>query len=627
VLTGGPAPRVPHATLIDALAAVSGRASAVLLDGQEQEHALRWELVYTRARRLAAALAREGVRAGDRVILVLPTGVDFLDAFFGTLVLGAVPVPLYPPVRLGRLEEYHAATARMISAVGGRIVLTDARVSRLLGVALERARPPLGLRQVAELLAEVGTEELEPAGRAEDLALIQFSSGSTVDPKPVMLTHTNVLSQCAMVSALIPEPGNPDAAGVSWLPLYHDMGLIGGLLTAVYHGGNIVLVPPEQFLARPGRVAARAEPPPRHHLAGPQLRLRRGRAARDRRRAGGRRSVGVALRAVRRRAGVARRDAPLRRALRALRLRRARADAGVRALRGGARRSPSPVPGREAHRSRSTPTRSPPGRVRPGTASIASVGARRCPAPRWRCATPTTAPRRWRGGPRPGRAHPSMMQGYFGQAEATARALRRRLARHRRPRLRRRRRALTLRPRRTWSSCAAPTTRRRSSRTPSRHVEGLRPGCAVALGYAPADTDGEQLLVLAEAEAALRGARMRRAAEAVPAAPGCGPTRSSCSRPGTLPRTSSGKLRRSRGAAALPRRHAERAREGPADAGPRARRGARCAQAAARLRALAPDDVMWDVAVVGAGPAGLAVAHGGRRCAGSRPWCSSVTRR
>src|SRR5207253_1907214 len=89
---------------------------------------------------------------GERVAMVLPTGPDFMDAFFGTLLAGAVPVPLYPPVRLGRMDEYVRSTARMLELTHSRIVLSDRRVRLLLGGAVERARPPLGCPTVAELM-------------------------------------------------------------------------------------------------------------------------------------------------------------------------------------------------------------------------------------------------------------------------------------------------------------------------------------------------------------------------------------------------------------------------------------------------------------------------------------------
>ncbi|HEY2028378.1 MAG TPA: AMP-binding protein, partial [Myxococcales bacterium] len=156
----------------------------------------------------------------------------------------AVPVPLYPPVRLGRLDEFHDRTARMLSLSGARIVLSDARISRLLGVALSRAKPPLGLHKLP-LLAEPVFEQ----GAPDELALIQFSSGTTVDPKPVALTHSNVLHNVAAIEHFIPQ--GDAQGGVSWLPLYHDMGLIGCLLLAVHRPGRLALLGPETFLGKP----------------------------------------------------------------------------------------------------------------------------------------------------------------------------------------------------------------------------------------------------------------------------------------------------------------------------------------------------------------------------------------
>ena len=94
--------------------AASSAHGLVFVDAYEQERAMPWSEVRERARRLAGALAERGVRPGDRVAMVLPTGTDFMDAFFGTLLAGAVPVPLYPPVRLGRMAEYVRGTARML---------------------------------------------------------------------------------------------------------------------------------------------------------------------------------------------------------------------------------------------------------------------------------------------------------------------------------------------------------------------------------------------------------------------------------------------------------------------------------------------------------------------------------
>ena len=249
-MKGPPLPPVKYGTVTEALAAAARSSlGLVFVDAAERETRVSWAEVYARARRTAAGLQRLGVAPGERLALLLPTSPGFMDAFFGTLLAGAVPVPLYPPVRLGRLAEYHRTTARMLEVSGAAGVLSDGKVRLLLGESVAAARPRLGCLTVEEVSRERGDVAL-PA-TPEALALIQFSSGSTVDPKPVALRHAHLMAQLAALEAELPPPTDRRVVGVSWLPLYHDMGLIGCLLSAVYYPGDMVLIPPEVFLARP----------------------------------------------------------------------------------------------------------------------------------------------------------------------------------------------------------------------------------------------------------------------------------------------------------------------------------------------------------------------------------------
>ncbi|HUM00200.1 MAG TPA: AMP-binding protein, partial [Mycobacterium sp.] len=174
---------------------------------------------------------------------------EFVECLFGVLCAGAIPVPLYPPVRLGRLDEYHAKTAAMLRSVSATIVITDDRIRRFLGPAVAQAAPRLGCVTAAAL---DGFNSVAIGSAPEDVALIQFSSGTTSDPKPVALTHTNLLANLASIARYLTEDGGPHQVGVTWLPLYHDMGLIGNLLSAFYMASPLVLLPPELFVARPG---------------------------------------------------------------------------------------------------------------------------------------------------------------------------------------------------------------------------------------------------------------------------------------------------------------------------------------------------------------------------------------
>jgi acyl-CoA synthetase (AMP-forming)/AMP-acid ligase II len=248
ILRGPPRPPVRHATLVRALAAAARHPSGVtFVDLQERETFMPWAEVRARAERAAANLVHLGVREGDRVAVVLRTEPAFLDALFGAWLAGAVPVPLYPPVRLGRMDEYLEATGRMIAVSGARLVVSAGGARRLLGAAVERGGPDLGCVDADALRELPARIARDPAPEA--LGLVQFSSGSTVDPKPVALTHAAL---GAMIDALLAVTA-PDARDVlvSWLPLYHDMGLIGGLLAAMSYPGPLVLIPPEHFLARP----------------------------------------------------------------------------------------------------------------------------------------------------------------------------------------------------------------------------------------------------------------------------------------------------------------------------------------------------------------------------------------
>jgi acyl-CoA synthetase (AMP-forming)/AMP-acid ligase II len=224
------------------------KAGLRLLDRQERARWYPWSEIQRRARRVAGGLRDSGVAGGECVALVYPTCVEFFDAFFGVLMAGAVPVPLYPPVRLGRLTEYDDRTAAMLRAVEARMVLADRRVRRLLGPAIEAATPDLGCQALEDLS---GSETQTVVVNEGDLALVQFSSGTTVDPKPVALSHRAIVAQTVLLNAFWPDSDGVVHSGASWLPLYHDMGLIGCIFPALERPGVITLLPPELFVARP----------------------------------------------------------------------------------------------------------------------------------------------------------------------------------------------------------------------------------------------------------------------------------------------------------------------------------------------------------------------------------------
>jgi fatty-acyl-CoA synthase len=219
------------------------------LDRHENATWHTWVDIHAGVARMAGGLHAAGVRRGDRVAVILPTGVEFIELLFASAWLGAVPVPLYPPVRLGRLDEYYDRTARMLARADTALLVTDTRINRILGPLLPRFAPRLGVH----IAAGLGTASPVPtdAPGPDDLALIQFSSGTTQDPKPVGLTHRQILCNAEAILDFMPADADYTHVGVSWLPLYHDMGLIGCILPAVHRPGPLTLLPPEAFLARP----------------------------------------------------------------------------------------------------------------------------------------------------------------------------------------------------------------------------------------------------------------------------------------------------------------------------------------------------------------------------------------
>ncbi|MFZ5541925.1 MAG: AMP-binding protein [Pseudomonadota bacterium] len=198
----------------------------------------------------AAALQRWGLAPGEKVALMLPTGRAFLEGFFGVLLAGGVPVPMYPPLRMAQIEEHlrrqaHIlANAQAVLLLSGEPALPAARI-------LKAGAPELRAVLTPQRLAAMGGRWQPVAGRAQDVALIQYTSGSTGQPKGVVLTHANLLANIRAMGRVL--KAGPEDAFVSWLPLYHDMGLIGAWLGSLYHGLPLLLMPPQAFLGRPSR--------------------------------------------------------------------------------------------------------------------------------------------------------------------------------------------------------------------------------------------------------------------------------------------------------------------------------------------------------------------------------------
>lgn len=224
----------------------------VVLPGEtdEQPLTISYAGLYERAARQAAGLVRHGVQSRQQVAIMLPTCEDYLSTFFAALLIGAVPVPIYPPVRLSQIRDHLERQVGILESAEAVLLVT---VPEALAVArLLRARVPT-LRAVvtpAELVSDEParvTPRIEP----DDVAFLQYTSGSTGRPKGVVLTHANLLANIRAMGQAAEV--TPHDVIVTWLPLYHDLGLIGGWLSSLYFGLPAVLMSPLAFLARPDR--------------------------------------------------------------------------------------------------------------------------------------------------------------------------------------------------------------------------------------------------------------------------------------------------------------------------------------------------------------------------------------
>ena len=202
------------------------------------------------ARAVAAGLRRLHLAPGQSVAVMLPTGAEYLYSFMGILLAGAVPVPIYPPARLSQIEDHFRRHARILSNAGAVCLITFAaakRVSRLLTSHV----PELHRIVTVPELSTAGLLEEASAATPDTVAFLQYTSGSTGNPKGVVLTHGQLLASLRSMGAAL-EARSSDVF-VSWLPLYHDMGLIGAWLGSLVFGFPLVLMSPLTFLARPER--------------------------------------------------------------------------------------------------------------------------------------------------------------------------------------------------------------------------------------------------------------------------------------------------------------------------------------------------------------------------------------
>ncbi len=226
------------------------REHIALIDGDETRETITYAQLWSAAGEVARGLRAAEIASGDTVALMLPTGSAFFQAFLGAMRAGAVPVPLYPPLRWTEIEEHVRGRAAILANAAARMLVTVPEAMFVGRIARAMLPDLRAVVTVERLRGMSGRDDGAPVS-SRDTALLQYTSGSTGDPKGVILSHGNLLANIRAMGAAAAVSGSDRF--VSWLPLYHDMGLIGAWLGTMYYAVPLTLMPPTSFLARPAR--------------------------------------------------------------------------------------------------------------------------------------------------------------------------------------------------------------------------------------------------------------------------------------------------------------------------------------------------------------------------------------
>jgi fatty-acyl-CoA synthase len=245
-------PKLVPPTLVEAVHQLAHHTTRgfVFVKPDGQERFCSFHDIHAEASRRGAHLAARGVAKGDRVAIVIPDGDEFVLSFLGAIFAGAVPVPIYPQLSFKNVESYHDTVAHIARASGSKLLLTTQATRQFVEPVLPRV-DTLGSIATVEELAPPAPGPLEVTVSPEDVCFLQFTSGSTSRPKGVIVTHRNLAwnSQSFMLHGL--EKDSSVDKGVSWLPLFHDMGLIGFVIGPLFTDIPVVFLPTASFVRAP----------------------------------------------------------------------------------------------------------------------------------------------------------------------------------------------------------------------------------------------------------------------------------------------------------------------------------------------------------------------------------------
>jgi acyl carrier protein len=221
----------------------------VFMYEEQKEFPLSYRALWDGALGYAAALTRAGLQHGQMVAIMLPTCREYLYSFYGVLLAGGVPVPLYPPARLTTIEDHMTRHVGILKSAGPAIMITVPE-AKALAYLLRAQVESLRIILVPDELKSSSGRDFKPVhGKPGETGFLQYTSGSTGSPKGVVLSHANLMANVRAMGAAV--NANSEDVFVSWLPLYHDLGLIGANFASLVLGFPTVLMSPLAFLSRP----------------------------------------------------------------------------------------------------------------------------------------------------------------------------------------------------------------------------------------------------------------------------------------------------------------------------------------------------------------------------------------